>query len=343
MTKWYHSVDMVDLALRLGLEKPRQKGKWACPRCNSRDNLHIYPTAERGAHCYGCGKMDAPGLVMAARNCSFPEALNFIDPNQKSVRDFTAPPPPKRRMPEVKEVEVDALTWIYNNADDLSSEHTAWLDGRGIKNIAGLKTATPEYWREVSGFEDSPTLNSKGFPHPWWKQPFIIVPYRDESGCIVDLRFRRIHEDTGPKMLSLLGTRCVPVPYLGWATIGMGTNFHTNSEIWIVEGEWDALLLQTLGLLAFATPGATIWHDEWTDWLHSWCVEPSTFGTPKKRQIIVVGDGDDAGRKMAQRVHSKLHCAGLKSTGRTWSNGDAGDLYKLEQLETEINMLRESL
>jgi hypothetical protein len=273
---------------------------------------------------------------MSARNCSFPAALKFIDPSQTNQRDYTAPPAPKRTMPPINPVEVTALTWIYDNADELHDEHVEWLANRGLTNTAGLKTATPDYWREVSSFENTPTLNSKGLPHPWWDHSFIIVPYRDEAGGIVDLRFRRTHEGDGPKMLSLLGTRCVPVPYLGWAPMGLYTAFHTDSPLYIVEGEWDALLLQSLGYLAFATPGATIWHDEWTDWLVSWCVERSAFGTDKRRQIIVVGDGDDAGRKMAQRVHSKLHSAGLKSIGRTWSAGDAGDLYKNGQLETEI-------
>ena len=339
---WYHNIDMIDLAHRLGLEKPRQRGKWSCPRCGSRDNLHIYPQPERGAYCYGCGSIDAPALVMAAQGCTFPQALRFIDPSQTQTRDYTAPKPKKRAMPAIDPDTVTALTWIYDHADDLSDEHQAWLAGRGIQNIAGLKTATPAYWREVASYDGSPAINSKGRPHPWWQQPFILVPYRDESGDIVDLRFRRVHEDNGPKMLSLVGERAVPVPYLGWATMGMGTNFSPDGPIWIVEGEWDALLLQCLGHLAFATPGATIWHDEWTDWLATWCIERSAFGTARRRTLIVVGDGDDAGRRMAQRVHSKLHTSGLKSFARTWSSGDAGDLHKQYKLSDEMQCILQS-
>lgn len=333
---------MVDLAVRLGLEKPRQRGKWACPKCGSRNNLHIYTTAERGAHCFGCGSIDAPGLVMAVRNCSFREALHFIDPSHKPEhKKYSEPPEPKRVMPPVDPDVVAALTWIYENCDPLSDEHGAWIAARGLTNTIGLKTATPAYWREVSQFEGSPTLNTKGYPHPWWKHPFIVVPYRDSNG-IVDLRFRRSHDEEGPKMLSLVGERAVPVPFGGHAPMGMGFDFHVDSPVWIVEGEWDAMLLQQRGLLAFATPGAMVWHDEWTEFIKNLTVEKTKIGMSKRRTVYVVGDGDEAGTRMAQRIHSRLHVAGVKSFARTWSSGDATDLYRANKLMDEIECITRS-
>ena len=345
--RWWKDVDMIDLAVRLGLEKPRQKGKWACPACGSRDNLHIYSQRGRGAHCFGCGPMDAPAMVMAVRGGTFPEALKFIDVNHKPDPHRYSEPRPKRRMPEINRDEVTALAWIYEHCDELSSDHTAWLNGRGIKNDFGLKTATPEFWREVSSFEGSPTLNSKGNPHPWWRHPFIVLPYYDEDGTIVDLRFRRTHDEDGPKMLSFLGTRAVPLPYLGWAPAHFGRQLSADeiektSPLWIVEGEWDAMLLQYQhSLTVVATPGASIWHDEWTDWLKTWCLSKNKFGITQKRQIIVCGDGDEAGQKMSRMVHRKLHAAGLKAESRTWSSGDAGDLHAAGLLRKELGRTTE--
>ena len=324
------NMDLRDLADRLGIERARTRGKYHCPKCGSKDNLHIY-APPRDAYCFGmCGPFDAFGLVMAARSCSFREACQFLEVDSKPSAVKKSYVQPERQLGNV-----DAYRWIYDNVcTPLIDPHAEWLHGRGIRSV-DARTATPAAWAElcdVEAAEEIGVLSSKGKRHPWWTEPFIVVPYYDAAGKdIVDLRFRRTHDCDGPKMFSLTGQRLVPVPYLAWHPHADFAEGHLygkwpyDGPLWIVEGEWDALLLREHGACVVATPGANVWHKQWTAWVHRVSMAPNEFNSIVKRRVIVVGDGDDAGRAMSEKVGGELRRVGINAESHTWPDGDAGD------------------
>ena len=65
----------------LGMQRDEASKRWWCPFCQSDGGQHDdgdFSTA-RGFKCHKCDwKGDAFKLVMAARNCDFPAALDFL-------------------------------------------------------------------------------------------------------------------------------------------------------------------------------------------------------------------------------------------------------------------------
>jgi hypothetical protein len=346
--KWWLDIDLRQLAESLGIERAGQKHKWACPKCGSRDNLHIYPPP-RGAFCFGCGGIDAVGLVMEAKRCSFKAALEFLG-KPASIDE----PKRKRKCKEEKN-HMNAYTWIWQNADPLSEEHQEWFRSRGLRPEYDCKTVSPVWWREIcdtASAKEIGILNKNNKPHPWWTKPFILVPYfaRDKVELI---RFRRTHEEDGPKMLSLSGSSQALRPFGAERVEGVrnSTNFPDSgglgddpypddempetraNPLFIVEGEWDAYAVQQAGHDCVATPGATVWPDAWTRWVERVTKTKTEFGSVQ-RPVFIVGDGDEAGVKMANRVGKKL--AHLNAHAYTWDDGDACDAIKSGTLQKQI-------
>ena len=345
--KWWADIDLRPLAERLGLTPAGAKHKWSCPRCGSRDNLHIY-APPRGAFCFGCGTIDAPDLVMEATRCTFKQALDWLG----RPKEFT---PKQHTKPKKRKSHMNAYTWIWQNAPRLSQEHQDWFRSRGLRPEYDCKTIGHDFWEEVCSFESAKEigiLNKNNKPHPWWKEPFLLVPYfaRDKVEMI---RFRRTHDEDGPKMLSLCGSITPSRPFGAERVEGVrgSTNFpdagglgddpYPEEEmpvtaprhLFVVEGEWDAYAVQQAGHDCVATPGAQVWSDKWTQWIDLVTKTTTEFG-PVRRPIVIVGDGDEAGAKMARNVGKKL--AHLAPKSFVWDNGDACDALKSGTLNTQI-------
>lgn len=80
-----------------------------------------------------------------------------------------------------------------------------------------------------------------------------------------------------------------------------------TDEIYITEGEFDALILQQNGLPAIGAPGAEAWQESWDDYL-----------TPLKR-VWLLYDRDPAGEKgaakLTERIGSKVRRVHLSEEG----------------------------
>lgn len=110
----------------------------------------------------------------------------------------------------------------------------------------------------------------------------LAIPYVTPNG-VVDMRFRRLDEGSGPKYLSLPGHS--PRLYNTPAILRAG------DAISITEGEMDALVLDHLaGIPAVGIPGASMWKPHY----------PRVFAD--FRTVYVWGDGDSAGVEFAKRI-----------------------------------------
>lgn len=109
----------------------------------------------------------------------------------------------------------------------------------------------------------------------------IVLPIRDREGTLVNaLRYKPASlKPNEPKMLSLRGRPrdLFPPP-----------ESH-DGDVWLVEGEPDAITGITLGLPVSGVPGSNGWRGEWT----------ARF---KDRRVVVCFDCDGPGRNAAGKV-----------------------------------------
>lgn len=107
------------------------------------------------------------------------------------------------------------------------------------------------------------------------KAGWITIPYLTPSGA-VDLRFRRPPgSDSRAKYKSLPGSQ--------HRLFNPAAILTATEEIYVTEGEMDAMILTQVGAPAVAVPGATAWQ------------KPFALALQGFERIIVCEDGDDTG------------------------------------------------
>jgi hypothetical protein len=109
------------------------------------------------------------------------------------------------------------------------------------------------------------------------------------------------------------------------------------TEVFITEGEFDALVLRQQGYPAMGVPGAAAWQESWDDYL-----------TPLKR-VWLVYDRDAAGEKgankLAERIGTKIRRVHLSEEGSKcdpttfFAEHDAADFRKLLDEASKGGML----
>jgi hypothetical protein len=161
--------DCAQLAPHLGLTPaPRERGKWSCPSCGSRDGLHCYPST-RGAHCYACGaSLDALALTQAALGLTWPDAVRELASLLGYALDATAGAPPstpsRASTPSTRAAASTPSTRITRRpplsltspsttpapswAADWSERYTICLDG-GADDLTAARLATEQMARDV--------------------------------------------------------------------------------------------------------------------------------------------------------------------------------------------------
>jgi len=186
----------------------------------------------------------------------------------------------------------------------------ASLESRGLSvhcaRREGIRWAEPDDWRPLCDYYAPDDLRAAGLVNPdtdamhpfwWWHGPFLIFPYRDGDGEVASLRFRRCFDDDGPKALGLrraAGDLHQPLrPFGAPVQVDLQASVDAHAErrpLYVVEGELDAVALWQNGRRAVATPSASKWAEGWCD------------GWEAVRAVVILPDGDQAGRKLVQRA-----------------------------------------
>lgn len=115
----------------------------------------------------------------------------------------------------------------------------------------------------------------------------LVLPVFDEHGRLVNVG--RYASLSRPKMVALRGRprNLFPAP-----------ESLAGRDVWLVEGEPDAITGRELGLMACGVPGVNGWRDEWA---------PRFAG----RRVVVCMDCDEPWRRAAVRVAAALRKAGV--------------------------------
>ena len=114
----------------------------------------------------------------------------------------------------------------------------------------------------------------------------LAIPYLTESGC-VDLRFRMMSGDSGPKYLGR--------PNATTRMFNVNALLIDSPVVAVCEGELDTIVMHALvGIPAVGVPGANNWKAHYRLLLED--VE----------QVVVMCDGDQAGRDFGKKVTGEL-------------------------------------
>lgn len=113
----------------------------------------------------------------------------------------------------------------------------------------------------------------------------LAIPYITPSG-VVDIRFRSLNADGGPKYMSRPGasTHIYNIKAL-----------QSDSDVLVIcEGEIDTIIATQVGFAAVGLPGANNWKPFYSRVLADW------------EKIMLFCDGDNAGREMAKNISREL-------------------------------------
>lgn len=158
-------------------------------------------------------------------------------------------------------------------------EAAEWLEGRGID----LEHARYEGLGVVV---DPPARHEAQFGR-------LAIPYITDFGVVaITFRCMRDHGDQSCKQLG----HGKYSKEKGQANELYGVRAFDDAADWIgvTEGELDSLILRQIGIPAVSIPGAENWEEWW----------PNVFEDLSR--IYVFADGDDAGKKLYERLRDKL-------------------------------------
>lgn len=113
----------------------------------------------------------------------------------------------------------------------------------------------------------------------------LSIPYITPAGP-VDIRFRSLNSDSGPKYMSRPGST---------THIYNITALNREAEfLTVCEGELDTVIATQAGFTAVGLPGANNWKPFYSRVLADW------------EKIVLLCDGDNAGREMAKHLSREL-------------------------------------
>jgi len=116
----------------------------------------------------------------------------------------------------------------------------------------------------------------------------LSIPYLTPSGA-VSMRFRDLSSESSVKYLGLPGDNSTHL-------FNVTALFKANDQLFITEGELDAVAATAAGAPAIGCPGARAWKPHYTRMLEDF-------------DVIVLCDGDDAGKEFGTKVCDEIEGA----------------------------------
>lgn len=150
----------------------------------------------------------------------------------------------------------------------------------------------------------------------------LAIPYLLHDGTPLALRFRCMEEHDHRAHFHGKYNSMTGVPTRVFNT---GAVFKADDEIHVTEGEFDAIVLNRIGLNAVAIPGAKAWKGHHRRMLAGFS------------RVYVWGDPDDAGAEFAAKVTSQMrtaHAVRLEA-------GDVTDTYLAGGREALLALIEE--
>lgn len=305
------------------LEQAGGEHKGICPfHSDKTPSLTIYwQDAHHLFKCFGCGKSgNLIQFVQYFDNLGFNEAVEKVQAElgwKKGKENVEGTFRPIKEEKEAVTFELGKIAQAESALGD-SKIGLAWLASRGI----GLAIARSFH----TGFVQS--ARAVNPHHPWVDQGWIIFPYINEDKITL-LKYRSVKgkkAETGEP-----GFLCKSGMKLGLFNLNKVDPFE---DVFLTEGEPDAMILAQAGYVAVALPGASynLTGDE----------KDQLF---RANRIFLAGDMDNAGQQAMTKLWTELRertyrinwPEGMKDANQTFLEHCAGDV---EKFKSEVERLK---
>lgn len=217
---------------------------------------------------------------------------------------------------------------LYVNVENLLwDSKTANMSGNFSKFLTEIsklrtKTITTEDFRQLSEDRGLPIAAFKGYGIGKLNGMFTL-PVRNEKGYVTDIKCFEI----GKKLMS------TPTCNTGLFGLDIMMKENKSGNVYICEGEWDAIALSWLFKLTktpgtvVGVPGALTFKNEWSYFF-------------KNRNVIVLYDNDEAGENGEHVVYSRLNGVAKSIKFIHWLDKfpigfDVRDFIKLEAVKNK--------
>jgi hypothetical protein len=324
MPDWKNEVaklDIADVALRLGVQLAPGRRSPRLAICPFHDDvspsLHLYQDDEPHYHCFAChAHGDTVELVKQKRGIDFPEALKWLDDTYRLGLGDSA-----RRRAGGPDIRQRALLHLREQND--GRHLAAFAESRGFTrdalSVAGLTAGNLESFLQslahdgagrdeavesglaIDGNSDLPTALRSSSLSPFVQGPAVFIPLSNLRGKVSGIMARPL-AGAGPKYRFTAKFRKSEILYRsdhvrrmieasGKAALdGAEDRF----DLFVVEGVFDALRLEVLGLPAVAILGAAL-SDSQADQIG----ELAEFALEKGRvmRLHLFLDADEGGRR----------------------------------------------
>ena len=139
------------------------------------------------------------------------------------------------------------------------------------------------------GYVGNPAPQDKRF------KGMLVIPYLTAHGCKA-LKFRCM-EDHDHNQHTPAGKYAVPAGQTA-RIFNPQAYFDAFNQIGICEGEVDAIVAtEVIGIPTIGIPGVEMWKGHVAEWKHT---------LKDYDEVIVFGDGDEAGKRMARQIQEDL-------------------------------------
>lgn len=266
-----------------------------CPLHGGKNKTSFSVDFEKGHwHCFssGCheGYSDMIGLVMLVRNCSFPDAVNYlaslmgVDVSGNYSDEVKSVLRQRNTINYIRREEKNTIDNDLCTISNIEEQITEWIKLR------------PSYFYDLGYTHEIQDYFQIGFYHDRYGIPRACFPIRDSNGRVVATDGRRIDNDDEPRY-------CADPP--GFSKGTLLYNYYRakdfingfGGKLFVVEGYkacWSMVQAGYINTVACMGHGLV-------------SEQPGVLLKDMNlRKVILVLDGDEAGRNGARRSKREL-------------------------------------
>ncbi len=207
-------------------------------------------------------------------------------------------------MKQISLVPNNARKAFLENATE--TYQTALKDSPAVEYLVSRGLSGVSAMRFRLGFVNEPLVG-----HEWLKGR-LAIPYLTPAG-VVEMKFRRINEEDGPKYLYEKGAKSERI-------YNPGALFDDRDFICVCEGELDAITAEQCGLPAVGIPGVDNWQPFFARVFAGY------------DRVLILGDSDDGAGQGENFAHA---LAELVPNGRVVMMPDGHDVNSFFKAEGE--------
>lgn len=248
-------------------------GEWqtGCPFCDdkARHGGHLYVNREHGAWtCHRCGE----------KGSFYTLQVKLGDTPEPFHRDLAEKWMVWREVVEICQTALieqpEALRYLKEERGLTAKTVGKYRLGWSPKDLIDELMLTD---LEIRDIKAAGMMTEKSYPLFWDR---VMIPYYQRDN-VVTIRGKQIDGN-------VLQAKDTSIHLFGV------DNLRGHEEVFICEGEFDAMLLDQYGFAACAVPGALNFQDHWQHWFED------------VRRVFICLDADDAGRQGAFKIKSML-------------------------------------